>query len=84
MAKEATLKRHVLRDVASAEDEVGSGGEDKNYIDDRVAGALKRIEKSGTVVSSVTALRDAGFAIAGWLSVYAEKLGPVLERLWPG
>jgi hypothetical protein len=49
-----------------------------------VAGALKRIEKAGTVVSSVTVLRDACFAIAGWLSAHAEKLGPVLERLWPG
>jgi hypothetical protein len=48
-----------------------------------LAGALKRIEKAGTAVSSVTALKDAAFAIAGWLSVHAEKLKPVLERLWP-
>ena len=49
-----------------------------------MAGALERIEKAGTVVSRVTALRDAGFAIAGWLSVHAKKLWPVFERLWPG
>ena len=81
---ENALKRDVLCDVASAEDEVGSEGEDKSHIDDMVAGALKRIVKAGTVVSSVTALRDAGFAIAAWLSVHAEKLGPVLARMWPG
>ncbi len=78
------MKGYVLRDVASAGDEVGKDGEDKGYIDDMVGGALERIVKAGTVVSSVTALRDAGFAIAAWLSVHAEKLGPVLERLWPG
>ena len=81
---DAVVQRHVLRDLENAEAEVESEGPDKSYVDNRVAGALERLEKAGKVVSSLTALKTAASAVAVWCSVNAEKLGPVLERLWPG
>ncbi len=45
---EGALKRDVLRDVASAGDEVGKEGEDKRYIDDMVGRQTRKLKKTLT------------------------------------
>ncbi|UCG59869.1 MAG: hypothetical protein JSU70_10180, partial [Phycisphaerales bacterium] len=70
-------------DLANAEEEVQSEEPDKGYVDDTVASALERIEKAGKVVASLTALKTAAFGIAAWCSANAEKLAPVLARIFP-